>query len=141
MTIYNAPVEEMMFLFDHLKDNKNYNEIEKFKEINSDLVNNDSQLFSDLDNNYTDKYFLKIQIASSSKKVPLKSYNFKGLGNLSYLKNNNTYRYYFERTQDYTLAKLMLKRAVKSGYKDALIVAFKNDKSITIEEYLSSYKK
>ncbi|OUX53111.1 MAG: acyl-CoA dehydrogenase [Pelagibacteraceae bacterium TMED287] len=38
MTTYNAPVEEMMFLFDNLKDNKNYNEIEKFKEINSDLV-------------------------------------------------------------------------------------------------------
>ena len=38
MTIYNAPVEEMMFLFDQLKDNKNYNEIEKFKEINSELV-------------------------------------------------------------------------------------------------------
>ena len=110
------------------------------KSISSDVIKNDSELFSDLDKNYTDNYFLKIQIASSSKKVPLKSYNFKGLGNLSYLKNNNTYRYYFERTQDYTLAKLMLKRAVKSGYKDALIVAFKNDKSITIEEYLSSYK-
>ena len=110
------------------------------KSISSDVIKNDSELFSDLDKNYTDKYFLKIQIASSSKKVPLKSYNFKGLGNLSYLKNNNTYRYYFERTQDYTLAKLMLKRAVKSGYKDALIVAFKNDKSITIEEYLSYYK-
>ena len=38
MPIYNAPVEEMMFLFDHLKDNKNYNEIDKYKEINSDLV-------------------------------------------------------------------------------------------------------
>ena len=38
MTTYNAPVEEMMFLFDYLKDNKNYNEIEKYKEINSDLV-------------------------------------------------------------------------------------------------------
>ena len=38
MPIYNAPVEEMMFLFDHLKDNKNYKEIEKYKEINSDLV-------------------------------------------------------------------------------------------------------
>ncbi len=38
MTIYNAPVEEMMFLFDHLKDNKNYKEINKYKEINSDLV-------------------------------------------------------------------------------------------------------
>ena len=38
MTIYNAPVDEMMFLFEHLKDNKNYNEIEKFKEVNSELV-------------------------------------------------------------------------------------------------------
>ncbi len=38
MTIYNAPVDEMMFLYEHLKDNKNYNEIDKLKEINSDLV-------------------------------------------------------------------------------------------------------
>ncbi len=38
MTLYNPPVEEMMFLFNNLKDNKNYNEIEKFREINSDLV-------------------------------------------------------------------------------------------------------
>ena len=36
--MYNAPVEDMMFLFDNLKDNKNYKEIDKFKEINSDLV-------------------------------------------------------------------------------------------------------
>ena len=38
MTTYIAPVEEMMFLFDYLKDDKNYNEIEKYKEVNSDLV-------------------------------------------------------------------------------------------------------
>ena len=38
MTTYNAPVDEMMFLFNNLKDNKNYNEINKYKEINSDLV-------------------------------------------------------------------------------------------------------
>ncbi len=38
MTTYNAPVDEMMFLFDNLRDNENYNEIEKFKEINSELV-------------------------------------------------------------------------------------------------------
>ncbi len=38
MTTYNAPVEDMMFLFDYLKDNKNYKEIDKFKEISSDLV-------------------------------------------------------------------------------------------------------
>ena len=38
MTTYNAPVDDMMFLFDNLNDNKNYKEIDKFKEINSDLV-------------------------------------------------------------------------------------------------------
>ena len=30
--MYNAPVEDMMFLFDNLKDNKNYKEIDKFKD-------------------------------------------------------------------------------------------------------------
>ena len=38
MTTYNAPVDEMLFLFENLKDNKNYNEIDKLKDINSDLV-------------------------------------------------------------------------------------------------------
>ena len=38
MTTYSAPVEDMMFLFEHLRDNKNYNEIERYKEINTDLV-------------------------------------------------------------------------------------------------------
>ena len=36
--MYNAPVEEMIFLFENLKDNKNYNQIEKLKEVNSELV-------------------------------------------------------------------------------------------------------
>ena len=38
MPTYIAPVEDMMFLFDKLRNNKNYNEIEKYKEINSELV-------------------------------------------------------------------------------------------------------
>ncbi len=38
MPTYNAPVEDMMFLFDKLRNNKKYNEIEKYKEVNSELV-------------------------------------------------------------------------------------------------------
>ena len=38
MPNYTAPVEDMMFLFDKLRNNKNYNEIEKYKEVNSELV-------------------------------------------------------------------------------------------------------
>ena len=40
MPNYTAPVEDMMFLFDKLRNNKNYNEIEKYKEVNSELVKN-----------------------------------------------------------------------------------------------------
>ena len=40
MTIYSAPLDDMMFLFEHLKDNKEYNEIEKNKEVTPDLVKN-----------------------------------------------------------------------------------------------------
>ena len=38
MPTYIAPVEDMMFLFDKLRNNKNYNEIEKYKEVSSELV-------------------------------------------------------------------------------------------------------
>jgi alkylation response protein AidB-like acyl-CoA dehydrogenase len=38
MPSYTAPVKDMMFLFEKLRDNKNYNELEKYKEVNSDLV-------------------------------------------------------------------------------------------------------
>ena len=40
MTTYIAPVEDMMFLYENLRNNNNYNEIEKYKEITPDLVKN-----------------------------------------------------------------------------------------------------
>ena len=38
MPTYNAPVKDMMFLFEKLRNNKNYNEIEKYKEVTPELV-------------------------------------------------------------------------------------------------------
>ena len=38
MPNYTAPVEDMMFLFDKLRNNKNYNDLEKYKEVSSELV-------------------------------------------------------------------------------------------------------
>ena len=38
MPSYTAPVDDMMFLFEKLRDNKNYNELEKYKEVSPDLV-------------------------------------------------------------------------------------------------------
>ena len=38
MLTYTAPVEDMMFLFEKLRNNKEYNELEKYKEVTPDLV-------------------------------------------------------------------------------------------------------
>ena len=34
MPSYTAPLEDMLFLFEKLRDNKNYNELEKYNEVN-----------------------------------------------------------------------------------------------------------
>ena len=38
MPSYTAPLDDMLFLFDKLRDNKNYNELKKYSEVNLDLV-------------------------------------------------------------------------------------------------------
>jgi len=38
MATYKAPVDDMMFLFEKLRDNSNYNSLEKYKEVNVDLA-------------------------------------------------------------------------------------------------------
>ena len=38
MATYNAPIDDMMFLFEKLRNNKHYNELEKYKEVTPDLA-------------------------------------------------------------------------------------------------------
>ena len=38
MPSYTVPLEDMMFLFEKLRNNKNYNELEKYKEVTPELV-------------------------------------------------------------------------------------------------------
>jgi len=38
MATYRAPLDDMMFLFEKLRDNSHYNSLEKYKEVNPDLA-------------------------------------------------------------------------------------------------------
>ncbi len=38
MATYRAPIDDMMFLFEKLRDNSHYNSLEKYKEVNADLA-------------------------------------------------------------------------------------------------------
>ena len=102
------------------------------------ISNTSVELSSDyiVENNAINR-FLKIQIASGSKFLPLKSYNFKGLSQLSYSKHGKNYKYYFENTDNYKKAKEYLLKAKRAGFKDAIIVAFNNGKRISMDDFFT----
>ena len=111
-----------------------------YKELfNNEIGTNANNSFeSNLVSDSNDYFELKIQIASSRKNLPLKSYNFKGLSALSVNKIDKNYKYFFGKTNDYNSAKKLLAKAKKTGYRDSKIVAFKNGLRISLDEFLSS---
>ena len=88
-----------------------------------------------VDNTNFNNLSLKIQIASGSKFLPLKSYNFMGLSQLTFVKSGKNYKYFFENTDNYFTAQKHLIKAKKAGYNDAIIVAFNNGKKISLDEF------
>jgi N-acetylmuramoyl-L-alanine amidase len=80
----------------------------------------------------------KVQLASGSKKLETKSYNFKGLKGVERVKVGSYYKYYFGETLNFDSAKEHQQQAVKKGYSSAFIVAFKNGEKISVKKALKT---
>ncbi|WP_413512262.1 N-acetylmuramoyl-L-alanine amidase family protein [Myroides odoratus] len=78
----------------------------------------------------------KIQIAASTRVLELKPKNFKGLSNLSMEKGAKVNKYFYGQTSDYTEAKKLLEEAKAKGHSSSFIVAYKDGKSISVDEAL-----
>lgn len=78
----------------------------------------------------------KVQIASGSRKLETKSYNFNGLENVERMEIGSSYKYFVGNTSDYSKIKEILQLAKSKGYTSAFIVAFKNGNKISIEDVL-----
>ncbi|WP_298370470.1 N-acetylmuramoyl-L-alanine amidase [uncultured Lutibacter sp.] len=78
----------------------------------------------------------KVQIASGSRKLETKSYNFKGLKNVDRVKVGNSYKYYLGNTSNYSEIKEQLSIAKSKGYKSAFVVAFENGKKVSVDQVL-----
>lgn len=78
----------------------------------------------------------KVQIAAGSRKLETKAYNFNGLRNIERIKVGRIYKYYIGNTSSYSKIKEFQKKAKSKGYKKAFIVAFKNGKKISLEDFL-----
>ncbi|WP_026916239.1 N-acetylmuramoyl-L-alanine amidase family protein [Christiangramia portivictoriae] len=90
----------------------------------------ESQVFKDI--------LFRVQLAAGSKKLDTKPYNFKGIKDVSREKEGKLYKYYYGATSDYLKIQRMHSEAVKSGYPDSYIVAFRNEQKITLNDALKS---
>lgn len=93
--------------------------------LNNDVISNSNITF-------------KVQIAASSRKLATRPYNFKGLEEISILKEGSLYKYFYGNTSDYNKITEMVSTAKKKGYSTCFIVAFKDDKKIPLAEALKT---
>ena len=83
----------------------------------------------------------RVQIAASKKAIKLKSYNFKGLKNISREKEGGYYKYYYGNTGSYKQIEKYQRRAKRAGFKSAFVVSFKGNEKIKLSKALDAIKK
>lgn len=97
---------------------------------NQTMEKNEPQIYKDIT--------FKVQIAASSRKIETKSYNFKGLENISREQFNKLYKYYYGSTSDYNEIKQLQLQAKSKGYKSCFIVAYKEGELVSLDDALKS---
>lgn len=91
------------------------NDKEKAKAVNHDLI-------------------FRVQITSSSKKIPLNSRKFKGLSNIFEYKVSTVFKYSVGNCVTQVEAFSLQKKVKKAGFKDAFVVAFFNGKRVSMKK-------
>ena len=81
-------------------------------------------------------YIFKVQLAASTKDIPLVPANFNGLKNISKERFKQFNRYLYGNTNSYEEAEKLKNEAIKKGYKTCYIVAYKNGERVSIPEEL-----
>ena len=76
----------------------------------------------------------KVQVAVSNKNLELKSFNFKGHGEVTMTKKRDVYTYYLGHYSTFEEALAFQRELRKEDYKDAFIVAFYQGEQIPLKE-------
>lgn len=117
------------------------NAIIKYKtSIDLNTINDvDSKALVEKQNIKFEGITFKVQLAASSRALETKSYNFKGLRNISRTKQGNLYKYFYGSTSDYSAAKTLVKEAKAKGYATSFIVAFKDGNKVPLADVLKTH--
>ena len=85
------------------------------------------------ESNPIDLVTYKVQIAASKRRLELKSYNFKGLKDLSRIKEGSIYKYFYSSSYSFDEIENKKEFARLNGYPNAYIVGFKNGKLFDVD--------
>ena len=110
-----------------------FNAIQKYINKRVNVESTDETINSNLI--YKDVIF-KVQIAASSKKLPLKPYNFKGITNLSIENTGGLFKYFTGNTNNYEEIIAIKKLAKDKGYPKCYVVAYKNGIKVNLNSIL-----
>lgn len=100
------------------------------KEIDQAINQTQENIYKDIE--------FKVQVAASKKKLDTKPYNFKGLKDITRIKEGGLYKYFYGSTSDYNKIQLLKKYAREKGFSSAFIVAFKNGEKQQISAILKT---
>lgn len=82
----------------------------------------------------------KIQILTSSSPLTKNDKRLKGLKDVDYYKEGSLYKYTYIASTDYNKV-LRIKRDIADKFKDAFIIAFRNETKININVAIAEFKK
>ena len=90
----------------------------------------------EIDDEYKATFY--VQIVAGKSKIKPSPENFKGLEPISRLKEGNLYKYRFAQSHSHKHIQNKLLVAKEKGYKGAFIIAYLDDRKISIEEALKT---
>lgn len=82
----------------------------------------------------------KIQILTSSKPLAQNDKRLKGLKGVDYYKEGGIYKYTYGDSPDYNKV-LRTKRTIAAQFKDAFIIAFKDDQKMNVNTAIDEFKR
>lgn len=82
----------------------------------------------------------KIQILTSSRKLPVNDKQLKGLKGVEHYKEGGVYKYTYGASTDYNKV-VRTKREIATKFKDAFIIAFKNEQKVNVNTAIEEFKK
>jgi N-acetylmuramoyl-L-alanine amidase len=135
---YNTPQAAAVTKANNPKIANNTTKNSKSAKTNQTASSKKTNTYADIDFDHLDlsKVVYKVQLMATSKRIPLIPENFRGLKDLSMIKENGMYKYFAGHTNDFDKIREIKGEARYKSFRNAFIVAYINGQRIPLSKIL-----